>query len=259
MTTMRAKRIGWTAAALIGSIGSIGSIGLMAGPVASETLGISSIPVPEGCVRKSFADGTFSHWLQSLPLKKDNRISAYDGSKIPAGQFNVLAVLSMPLLFKSDLEQCADFCMRLWGEYHRQSNAMDRFYLFDYNGKRKGFAASRLSYPAFMKRSFSNANSHSLKKGSAPVKEADLIPGDMFVQNDDGGIGHVSMIMDMCTDAKGKNFYLIGFSFMPAQEFHLEKPAVGQGRGGWFTVTGFNDYLAANFAFGKPVLRRFQP
>ena len=217
-----------------------------------------SISTPAGYQRKICADGSYSRFLQTLPVKKDNRIAAFNGSFIR--DFNVFAVVDLPLLFKQDLEQCADFAMRLWAEYHKRANILDRLYLFDYNGKRKSFTGSGQSYATFLKRSFANANSYSLKRGSEPVaSESDLVPGDMLIQNENGGIGHVSVVMDVC-EASGKpRLYLIGFSFMPAQEFHLEQATAGRGVGGWFTLEGYKDFLDEILPFGPPVLRRFGP
>jgi hypothetical protein len=79
----------------------------------------------------------------------------------------------------------------------------------------------------------------------------------MIVQNENGGIGHVSMIMDACKNEKGEELYLIGYSFMPAQEFHIEGARPEYGKDGWFSIEGYYRYLADYLDLGKPVLRRF--
>jgi hypothetical protein len=119
------------------------------------------------------------------------------------------------------------------------------------------YSSSGKSWTGFLKWAFSYSNSYSLKKGCLPIQETDVIPGDMFVQNSDGGIGHVSMVVDMAESKDGKKLYCIGFSFMPAQEFHIEKASDNYGQGGWFTLQGFYQYLDDFLAMGKPVLRRF--
>ncbi len=165
----------------------------------------------------------------------------------------------MPLLFRSNLEQCADFAMRFWAEYHRVAGKLDQFYLFDYGGNKKQFKLSGQSFVQFLKTSFANSNSHSLKQGCKPVKPDELIPGDLFVQNERGGVGHVSVIIDVCQSKEGKRLFLIGYSFMPAQEFHIEKAEEKYGIQGWFTIEGYTQYLKEYLDFGKPVLRRFEP
>ena len=93
------------------------------------------------------------------------------------------------------------------------------------------------------------------------VNPEDLQPGDMFVQNQTGGIGHVSLIVDACQNQEGKRLFLIGYSFMPAQEFHIEKAKRKHGKDGWFTVEGYKKYLKQlPFSrYGAPVFRRFAP
>jgi hypothetical protein len=223
------------------------------------------IPVPEGYTRIHYPTSSFSCWMQSLPLKRTKEISLYNGKTLSSlynvfyYQFNVFAVVDMPLLFTSDLEQCADFCMRMWAEYHRAAGTLDKFYLFDYNGQKKPFVSSGKSFKQFLKWAFAGTNSHSLKKGCAEVKEEELMPGDMFVQNQSGGIGHASMIVDMCESKTGEKLCLIGYSFMPAQEFHIEKAPDDYGNGGWFTLKGCRQFLMDSFDYGPPVLRRFKP
>jgi hypothetical protein len=163
----------------------------------------------------------------------------------------------MPLLFQSDIEQCADFCMRFWGEYHHASDKLNELCLFDYNGRKQSFPSSGKSFKEFLRWAFVHANSYSLKEGCRGVTEPDLQPGDLIVQNERGGIGHVSMIMDVCTSRTGEKRYLIGFSFMPAQEFHIEKARSPYGEGGWFTLAGYYHYLRDSINVGTPVLRRF--
>jgi hypothetical protein len=165
----------------------------------------------------------------------------------------------MPLLFQSNLEQCADFAMRFWAEYHKATGELDRLYLFDYRGNRNLFKLSGKSYLQFLKTAFANANSHSLKQGCKSVDASDLMPGDLFVQNERGGIGHVSVVLDACQMRDGKRLYLIGYSFMPAQEFHIEKARESYGIEGWFTLDGYVRYLEDFLDFGAPVLRRFDP
>lgn len=223
----------------------------------SQKKNISNIPTPEGYIRKEYAEGTFSKWVQSLPFKEDNQVLSFDSSIIQYAYYHMYGVIDMPLLFKADLEQCADYCMRFWAEYHKSRNKLDKLYLFDYSGNKKKFKDSKKSFKSFLKWAFAYSNSFSLKKGCMKITVDKLKPGDMIVQNRTGGIGHVSMIMDMCESGEGERLYLIGYSFMPAQEFHVEKADEKYGKGGWFSVDGYFRYLSEFLDFGKPVLRRF--
>jgi hypothetical protein len=219
----------------------------------------NSIPVPDGYVRETCPAGSFGDWIQNLELKNPPVIHDYRGNVVNSAFYSIWGVLQMPLLFRTDLEQCADFAMRLWAEYHKSTGKLDQLYLFDYNGNKKLFKTSRESFNQFLKSAFSKANSHSLKQGCRAVATNDAMPGDLIVQNERGGIGHVSVILDACRSKQGKRLFLIGYSFMPAQEFHIEKAREEYGTAGWFTLNGYNQYLADYLNFGKPVLRRFDP
>jgi hypothetical protein len=218
-----------------------------------------SIPVPNGYLRETYPGSSYSNWIQNLPLKPKPVILDYRGQTIEPGMYRIWEVVQMPLLFRSDLEQCADFAMRLWAEYHKAAGKLSQLYLFDYNGRKKPYSQSGKTFLQFMKWAFANTNSHSLKSGCTTAAADQIIPGDMFVQNERGGIGHVSVVLDVCHSRQGKKLLLIGYSFMPAQEFHIEKAETKYGIEGWFTYEGYTQYLHDYLNYGKPVLRRFDP
>ncbi len=219
-------------------------------------LTVSDCAVPDGYTQQTYPAGSFSHWVQHLPLTGSTLIHTHTGQPLESSMFHVLGVVAMPLLFSQDLEQCADFAMRFWAEYHKSTGQLDRLYLFNYDGSKSIFSKSGLSYANFLKRAFSNSNSHSLKQGCHTITETELMPGDVIVQNRNGGIGHVSMVMNACSSPGKEPLYLIGFSFMPAQEFHIES-AGEYGKDGWFPLAGFYHYLRDHMNYGDPVLRRF--
>ncbi|EKR71285.1 hypothetical protein LEP1GSC041_1689 [Leptospira noguchii str. 2006001870] len=217
---------------------------------------VNEIPLPPGTTRVRFEKKSFPDFVQNISLKSDRTLWTYKKQNIIL-RYDTIAVLDVPLLFQSDLEQCADYTMRIWAEYHKQSNLLNRLYLFDYNGNQKFFSKSGLSYSSFLRKAFVSSNSYSLKKGGKTISETDLKPGDLFVQNETGGIGHVSMILDLAENQKGEKFFLIGFSFMPAQEMHIERAPKEFGYRGWFTYSGFLSHLKKSYPYGDSVLRRF--
>ena len=217
----------------------------------------NAIAVPDGFVRDAYPRDSYSHWIQGLQLKSHPVILDFRGQTVGDGAYRVWAVLNMPLLFRSDLEQCADFAMRFWAEYHKATGSLDRLYLFDYNGRKQQFAQSGKSFAQFLKWAFANTNSHSLKSGCRKIAAGEMLAGDMFVQNERGGVGHVSVVMDVCTSPKGEKRLLVGYSFMPAQEFHIEKADDQYGTEGWFSLEGYTRYLKDHLNFGEPALRRF--
>lgn len=217
----------------------------------------NTISEPEGYQRMVYPSGSFSSWIQNLPLKSDLIIMDYREQNIQSGFYNLFGVVKMPLMFKLDLEQCADFAMRFWAEFHKEKGRLDQLFLFDYSGQKKYLRDSGQTYTAFLKTAFANTNSHSLKMGCTPIAPDELMPGDLFVQNEKGGVGHVSVILDICQSSDGKRLFLVGYSFMPAQEFHIENAADEYGIDGWFTLEGYIQYLRDHLDYGEPVLRRF--
>ncbi|MGA1870942.1 MAG: DUF4846 domain-containing protein [bacterium] len=220
---------------------------------------IKEISVPKGYKRIDYPKNSFSFYLQNLPIKENKKIYKWNGKKVFGILYNVFAVIDKPLLFNSDLEQCADFCMRFWADFHNEQKKLESLFLYDYNGKKKYYKNSNKSYKKFLKWHMAYSNSYSIKQGAKKVENELLKPGDMFVQNKDGGIGHVSIVVDAAKNMDGEQIYLIGYGFIPAQEFHIEKAKEKYGIEGWFTKKGYEKYLS-EFPFdqyGKPVLRRF--
>ncbi|TGN10243.1 DUF4846 domain-containing protein [Leptospira ilyithenensis] len=216
---------------------------------------VKEIPVPEGFQRTNFPKNSFSGYLQNLPLKKETTVLSYQKKNLN-DWYDMIAVIDKPLLFQDDLEQCADFSMRLWADYHKESGKLDKLYLFSYPGKKQYYKDSKKEYNRFLRNAFASSNSYSLKKGANTIAKENLQPGDLFVQNETGGIGHVSIILDEAKN-KDKKLYLIGFSFMPAQEMHIEKSPADKGKEGWFSYEGFVQHLQTKYPYGNPVLRRF--
>ncbi|MBI4727371.1 hypothetical protein HY768_09175 [candidate division TA06 bacterium] len=219
---------------------------------------IDEIPIPAGYTAVEYPASGYSHWVTRCPLKSNLDILDHSGRKVPPGAYSVYAVLDLPPLFSGDLEQCADYAMRLWAEYHKDRNILDKLYLFDYNGRRQYYKASHLSDRNFLHRAFANSSSYFLKQGCAAVDAAALVPGDMVVQNERGGVGHVSVVLNVCLNSSGQKLYLLGFSYMPAQEFHVERALEGYGTEGWFTLEEYFRYLQDYMDLGTPVLRRFK-
>jgi hypothetical protein len=219
---------------------------------------VCDIKPPDGYSLVTLQTNSYSQWISRLPLRKGNEIAVYTGDTLFPVPYHVYAVIDMPLLFRQDLEQCADWAFRFWAEYHRDRDKLNKLFLMDYNGRPRPFSQSKKSFKQFFKWTVAHANSYSIKTGAIPVSEGAILPGDMVVQNEKGGIGHVSIIMNVAASKSGDTLLLIGFSFMPAQEFHIEKAQPRYGTGGWFTLEGFSLFLAENLDLGDPVLRRFK-
>jgi len=245
------------AAALFISVLLLSSYGF-----AQDVQSIQDISLPEGFERIEYQSGSYPSFLRNLPLKLNKEILKWDGDKLNSVWmlYDVLAVLKIPLLYNEDIEQCADFSMRLWSEYLQEIDQLDKLYLFDYSGNSKPFSESGKSFNKYLRWHMAFSNSHSIKKGAAIVPADSLRPGDMFVQNESGGIGHVSVIVDAAQNAVGEPIFLVGFGYMPAQEFHIEKAKQRYGPDGWFTLGGYKEFLGGlQFRrYGEPHLMRYK-
>ena len=219
---------------------------------------VGEIRTPAGYSRVFYNEKSYPSWLRGLSLKKVKTILRCDGRSVPDNYYNVFAVIDMPLLYSQDIEQCADWGMRFWSEYHRDMGMLHKLYLFDYSGNRKYFNASGRGFNGFLKYFMNYSNSHSIKSGCVEIIPGEVRGGDMIVQNRAGGIGHVSIVMDVCSNSRGGKLCLIGYSFMPAQQFHIERADDRYGKEGWFTLEGYEQYLRENLNYGDPVLRRFR-
>ncbi|MBN1756943.1 MAG: hypothetical protein JW863_01410 [Chitinispirillaceae bacterium] len=62
--------------------------------------------------------------------------------------------------------------------------------------------------------------------------------------------------MNSARTATGEVLFLIGFSFMPAREFHIED-AMNYGTSGWFSAEGYTAFLKNHLDPGEAVFRRF--
>jgi len=251
----RCFRFNWIAYLCSGLIAVV-SLNVFSKP--AETVG--KIEPPHGFVRIDSEPGSFTQFLRGLPLKSDHKIRLYNGEVLPADSYNIFAVLDVPLLFDEDLEQCADFAMRLWADYKRHSKTLKELALFDFNGRPRLFAKSQRSYRDYLRWHMQYSNSYSIKQGANRVVDlSNVSAGDMFVQNNsDGGIGHVSMVLDQAENSFGHKLYLVGYSFMPAQEFHIERSDTKYGIGGWFTAEGYQRYAETVFgSFGRARVMRF--
>lgn len=201
---------------------------------------ISSIRTPEGFTRVETTG--FGNYLRNLPLKPEgSKVKMYDGS-VKYWQDGAYAVVDMEI-GKTNLQQCADVCMRLRAEYLWRSKQYDAIHFNFTNGFRadyskwaegyriivKGNKAEwykagepDYSYNAFRKYLnivFSYAGTLSLSKELKPVKMDEVRPGDVFIVG--GEPGHAMMVVDVAKDEKGRKAIMVAQSYMPAQDIHV--------------------------------------
>ena len=201
---------------------------------------IESISTPEGFTR--VASNSFGTYLRKLPLKPEGaKVKLYDGTE-KYWQGGAYAIVDMEI-GTTDLQQCADACMRLRAEYlwHSQQYSSIHFnftngFRADYSKWAEGYRIKvtgnkaewykagepDYGYRAFRRYLhivFSYAGTASLSQEMISVSLSDARPGDVFIIG--GHPGHAMMIVDMAVDSKGRKAIMVAQSYMPAQDIHV--------------------------------------
>lgn len=204
---------------------------------------VGEIPTPNGYVRTTTEETSFTSYLRKLPLlPKGSKVHLYNG-KIKANQAPTFAVVDMEI-GNRDLQQCADATIRLRAEYlWKQKRYTDIKFNFtngftaDYvqwaegnrikveGNKVNSYAATSrdYSYPTFRKyldRVFMYAGTASLAKELQVIPYPSIQPGDVFIQG--GFPGHAVIVVDMAIHPETlKKVFLLAQSYMPAQQIHI--------------------------------------
>jgi hypothetical protein len=239
------------------------------------------IPVPQGCSRIIVKDDSFAMWLRYLPLKSGRPpVLLYNGM-LKSNQDVHHAVINMDVGNKN-LQQCADFIMRLRAEYlygkgsyngiHFNITDNSKAVFTDWvkgfrpviKGKRitwKKTAAPDASYTSFRKYItfvFAYAGTYSLSRELKPVIDFDTIGiGDIFIQG--GFPGHAVIVVDMAVHKDtGQKYFLLAQSYMPAQEAHVLRNPEHTDMNPWYECREGNDIITPEWTFKTGDLKRFQ-
>ena len=254
----------------------------------SQALG-ARIDTPDGYRRIKVANGGFPQWLRHLPLKPGNPpILLHDGTK-KWYQEGHHAVVDLDV-GKKDRQQCADAVMRLRGEYLYSRGEFDSI-TFNYTSgdtpvkfsdwrrgkrpkvieykvkgkrrwkikwirsKRKG--SDYKNFRAYIERIFSYAGTYSLSRELKKVKDInDIQAGDVFIQG--GFPGHAILVLDVAFNPKtGHRVFMVGQSYMPAQEFHVLKNLSDKKLSPWYPVDFVDSLETPEWVFEKKDLKRF--
>jgi len=220
------------------------------------------IPPPSGFVRIPLPSDSFGVWLRGLPLKPEgSMVHLFDGrpKKNPLAHHSVVDLDVDPV----DLQQCADAVMRLRAEFLWEKGRKDEIKFFSVGGQplawpewRSSHEGSYRSFRKYLKWVFGSANTVSLSKQMRAVSRPKSIePGDVFVKG--GYPGHAVLVLDVAEDPKGDRVFLLGQSYMPAQEFHVLKTPLSL-RSPWYEADGKGKLVTPEWVFDWAHLRRFE-
>ena len=241
---------------------------------------INRIEAPEGSKRIELPATSFGAWLRNVPTKKGRGVvMLFDGrSKRNQQAHHLIVDLDVGT---RDLQQCADAVMRLRSEYLFQKRDYSQIH-FNYtsgdkvswddwrNGRKPIVRGNSVSFSSpsgsqdnsynnfkkYLVSIFSYAGTASLEKEMNRVEPDNIMPGDVFIQG--GSPGHAVLVMDVATDRNGQKFFLLGQSYMPAQEFHiLKNPSDGR-LSPWYRIKPEGTLATPEWNFDYSDLKRFQ-
>lgn len=218
---------------------------------------------PKDYTRVSLKSAHFGSYLRKLPLKPFNsKVKYFDGRE----KYNdnvYISVVDMEIGTR-DLQQCADAVMRLRGEFlFEQKRLQDIHFNFLSDGKPryfKKYAKGDHSYKKFrryMNYIFAYANTASLRKELARVKNIqDIQVGDVFIQQGNP-YGHAVIVVDVAKNAQGEKIFMIAQSYMPAQETQILVNKQHKSLSPWYKAKE-GTLRTPEWTFDSSDLRRFK-
>ena len=239
---------------------------------------LAELPTPTGYTRVAVEPGSFAAWLRALPLLPGRPpVHLFDG-RLKSNQQAHHAVVQIDVGTR-DLQQCADAVMRLRAEYLWAADRRDEI-RFNFTsghparwrdwrlGRRPLVSGSRVewqqraadddgyaNFRAYLDRVFTYAGTASLVGELARVEPAtDVRAGDLFIQG--GHPGHAVLVLDVAENERGERVFLLGQSYMPAQQFHVLRQPGGEDP--WYPARASGGLRTPEWSFDHGDLRRFK-
>jgi hypothetical protein len=235
---------------------------------------------PQGFVRLPAEPGSFATYLRELPLLPGRPPVLLFNGREKKNQSAHVAVVDLSV-GKKDLQQCADATMRIYAEYLRAARH-DAALCFKFtsgddaswSGYKKGErllvkgnrvirkkgaepGQNRQAFMTYLEQVFMYAGTASLVKEMKSVAApAAIEPGDLFIQG--GHPGHAVMVLDVAEDASGRRAFLLGQSYMPAQQFQVLKGPRGGRLGPWYLSADSFPLVTPEWTFEKSDHHRFR-
>lgn len=239
------------------------------------------IPCPSKTKRIEVEPESFADWLRYLPLKQEgSAVYFYNGQRRP-DQNGMARVVDLDV-GERDLQQCADAVMRLRGEYlyskkkysaiHFNFTSGHKVAFDDWaKGRKPKVTGNRVrftsktnnidygykNFRSYLERIFTFAGTASLDKELPKTRVEDIQIGDIFIQG--GFPGHAVLVMDMAiAESTGKRYFLLGQSYMPAQDFHILKNSTNPSCSPWYELPFGEQLHTPDWSFSAKDLHRFK-
>lgn len=235
--------------------------------------------VPEGFSRIKAEEGSFGHYLRTLPLKPHGSKVLYYNGEIKRNDVYD-GVVEMEIGSK-DLQQCADAIMRLRAEYLYKEKRYSSIHFSFTNGfkaeyekwrngyrinvagnsaqwvKRGGFSAEYQDFRKYLDVVFTYAGTLSLAKELTPVRREEIRIGDIFIQG--GSPGHCVIVVDMAQNSKtGEKIFILAQSYMPAQDIQILKNQANKEMSPWYPLNFGEELRTPEWTFKQDNLKRFK-
>ena len=235
---------------------------------------------PKGYLWVKETPGSFSEFVVNLPLYPPN-FPVRDFNAVPiAKQTNHAGIIKIDVGEK-DLQQCADAWIRLYAEYLWEQKRFDEIVFqftsgqfFFWNDYKKGMRTKEIrtkvsfvktekeddSYENFrdyLSVVFRYAGTISLAKESVPVlQNSQIKTGDFLIKA--GSPGHSVILVGMAQNNAGKKIYLLGESFMPAQDIHILRNKLNLNLSPWYELdVNAPETVTAKYIFKPTLIKRF--
>jgi len=234
------------------------------------------IPSPKGYERKTLDSNGFAYWLRLLPLKPaGTKVYLYNKS-LKGNQGAHYGVVDLDV-DPVDLQQCADAVMRLKAEFHYSQKAYDKIHFNYTSGDRVGFddwskgkqprvagnkvtfintgqkGSTYQNFKKYLTQIFNYAGTASLSREMQQVGLKDISAGDVFIKG--GHPGHAVIVLDVVENEAGAKQFLIGQSYMPAQDFHILKNPASSSP--WYSNQFDGELVTPEWTFSAADLKRF--
>ncbi len=236
------------------------------------------ILTPEGFVRISASEDSLLTFLRNLELKPDGSpVMLYDNTE--KGNQSAQAAVFAFDVGESDLQQCADSIMRVYGEYYWSIGAYEAIgfhltngFFMDYltwrEGKRikvngntvswvssKGYDDSYDCFRSYLKQVMVYAGTLSLNEESTTIEKEDIQAGDIIIKG--GSPGHCVLVVDVAQDQSGEQCYLLAQGYMPAQDFHILNNPVNPGNPWYYEEDLEYPIRTPEYTFGEDSIKRW--
>jgi hypothetical protein len=228
--------------------------------------------------RQEVDQNSFQFYLRNLVLKPiESEVKLYNGDS--KWNNNVYcSVVDLPI-GKKDLHQCADAIMHLKARYHYERQEYDSIgfhfvngFYCDYRHWKDGYRTSsnktawvRKAEPnnseetfwRYLETVFMFAGTASLTNELKPIELTELRAGDVFIRG--GSPGHAVVVLDLAIDTlKNEKYFILGQSYMPAQDLQVLKNNKYEDISPWVSLTSVQYIVSTpEWTFEPENLKRF--